>query len=551
MKKTFFLSIALFSFLFLSLNSQAQNPTKGKTNTSKPKPKPVKPTVKPAPASNGAAFTLEELKKNPNNVGRTKGSYNIKIKINGFKNVPMYLADNFGDKQYFRDTCFLDANGVGKFTGSPKLQHGMYMIVFPELNGYYELPITDDQDFSFESDTSMDDRRIKITGSIENESFAEYQKIRRLYGETRYKMDQDYKQAKTTGNKEQEQIIKTKMDTLDAQDARYRDNYIAKNPNYFLSKLFTAFKQIKVPDFDEKKDSLFGYKYFKNHYWDNVDFSSDALIRAPQGLLHNKLNEYIDKVIVQDPDSLIVAVDYIIGKTKPLSETNKYFIQSLTNKFQDRKIMCQDNVTIHMINKYYCTGTAWWYNDTAGFRKMCEESKKAVPTMCGKVAPDLNMEDTAGKLHRLYENLGKYTILFFYDPTCGHCKEVIPIVNAVFQKHKGIGLKVYAVSTENKYSEWMEMMRKKPELHEWINVCKTSRYYPWPINKYDYNIVANPTLFVLDQSGKIIGKKIDEHQLEYFIESLFYEDGIIKVKPVPPVEKKKEETQAPAPAPQN
>lgn len=73
MKKTFFLSITLFSVLFLSLNSHAQNATKGKSNTTKPKPKPVKPAVKPVPKSNGGAFTLQELKKNPNNVGRTKG----------------------------------------------------------------------------------------------------------------------------------------------------------------------------------------------------------------------------------------------------------------------------------------------------------------------------------------------------------------------------------------------------------------------------------------------------------------------------------------------
>ena len=97
--------------------------------------------------------------------------------------------------------------------------------------------------------------------------------------------------------------------------------------------------------------------------------------------------------------------------------------------------MCQDNVTIHMINNFYCTGRAWWYNDTAELRKMCEEGKKATPTMCGRIAPDLNMSDTAGNMHRLYDNLGKnLTILFFYDPTCGHCKEVIPVVNAVFQK---------------------------------------------------------------------------------------------------------------------
>jgi hypothetical protein len=185
--------------------------------------------------------------------------------------------------------------------------------------------------------------------------------------------------------------------------------------------LFKAFQNIKIPSNPNPKDSMFEYRYFRDHFWDNVDFNEAGLIRAPQGLLTSKLNDYIDKVSFQDPDSLVHAVDIAISKTVPYTETQKYFIQYLTNKFQERKIMCQDNITIHLINKYYCTGDAWWYDDTAGKRKMCEEAKKALPTMCGKVAPDLNMADTAGKMHRLYQNLGKYTILFFYDPTCGQC----------------------------------------------------------------------------------------------------------------------------------
>ncbi len=157
--------------------------------------------------------------------------------------------------------------------------------------------------------------------------------------------------------------------------------------------------------------------------------------------------------------------------------------------------------------------------------------------MCGKIAPDLNMADTAGKMHRLYENMGKFTIVFFYDPTCGHCKEVIPVVNAVFQKHKNNGIKVYAISTESKYDEWRKMMRERPELHEWMNVCKIDRYYPWPYNRADYNITANPTIFIIDEKGTILGKKIDEHQLEFFLESLMFEKGIISTKPSPPKEK--------------
>lgn len=519
-------------------------PAQSKSATAK---KPAGTTAKPPGKPNDPTKVNSSDKITNSNVGRAPGRYIIKVKLKGFKNVPLYLADNFGDKQYFRDTCYLNAAGEGVFTGSPKLQRGMYMIVFPEMNGYYELVMTDDQDFYFEADTSMDETHIKVTGSVENETFAEYQKVRSTYTRSRYDADQGYKKARAVNDQIRMAEFKGLMDTLDKKDLDYRESYMAKYPNHYLSRLFKAFKSIKIPVNPDPKDSMFEYRFYKNHFWDNIDFTESGLVRAPQGLLTSRLNDYIDRLSFQDPDSLCNAVDIAIDKTVPYTETQKYFVQYLTNKFQDRKIMCQDNVTIHLIDKYYCKGNSWWYDDTAGKRKMCEEARKALPTMCGKMAPDLMLADTLGKFHRLYENLGKFTIVFFYDPTCGHCKQVIPIVNEVFQKHKTHGLRVYAISTENKYTEWREMMRNRPELQEWVNVCKTDLHYPWPYYKYDYNIQANPTIFILDENGKIVGKKIDEHQLEFFLESLMFEKGLISTKPIPPKETKEESKDTPAP----
>lgn len=538
---SFTLVLALaFSASRNNLHAQGKTPqpkeaSKGKSVSDAADPKSAvksnQPVAAAAPAA--AAKTIDAR-----NVGRAPGKYSIKVKLKGFKNVDIFLADNFGDKQYFRDTCRLDANGVGTFTGSPKLQRGIYMVVFPGMDGYYELPITDDQEFYFEADTLMDETTVKVVGSLENEAFAEYQKLRAVNGKLRYQLEQEMKKAKSEGNDAVAKGLKTEIDTLIAQDSRFRDAYMAKNPGHLLTKLFKAFKQIHIPENPNPADSMFAFRYFKAHYWDNVDFSESGLIRAPQGLLTAKLNDFMDRISYQDPDSLVASVDQAISKTIPYTETQKYFIQYLTNKYQDKKIMCMDNVTIHLIHKYYCEGDAWWYDDTAQKRKMCEDARKSLPTLCGKTAPDLKMADTLGKYHRLYENLGLYTILFFYDPTCGHCKEVIPVVNKVFQKHKMNGIKVYAVSTENQYDEWRKMMRSRPELQEWINVCRTDRYFPWPIFKQDYNIVANPTIFILDAQGRILGKKIHEDQLEFFIESLLYDKGIIKTKPTPPKESK-------------
>lgn len=528
MKRIFLFKSFVFALLTLLSTDILWAQKSGKKETTVPATQVSNPTVT-SPTSSTSDFDY----KNP---GRAKGNYSIKVKIKGLQNVPLYLADNFGDKNYMRDTCILDDNGVGVFTGNPKLQRGLYLIVFPSMASYYELPITDDQDFYFEADTSMDESKVKVTGSEENEVFAQFQGKMYSYGRERYKLDQEFKKAKELNNTALSTFIKAQMDSMDKLNFKVRENYIAQYPNHLLTKIFKAFQPIKFPE-NVKLDSMQEYYFYKSHYWDNIDFTEDGLIRAPKGLLVNKLNDFIDRVVFQDPDSLVSAVDEVLGKTIIHTETQKYFVQYLTTKFQDRKIMCQDNVTVHMINTIYCQGKAWWYDDTANLRKMCDEAKKATPTMCGKIAPNLKMEDTSGRFHILYEKLGKVTIVFFYDPTCGHCKEVIPVVSKVHKKLKNKGVVVYAISTEGKYAEWKKLMQTNPDLSQWINVCKTDRYYPWPIYRQDYNITANPTLFVLDENAKIIGKKIDEHQLEFFVESILYEKGLIDYKPTVPKEK--------------
>lgn len=547
MNNKLLLKSALFAILGLtvSLNTWAQKPAPKPTGAKKPAATTNKPATPAAKSQQqgtpaGTSVNVGGMKFNVKNVGRAPGNYAIKVRIKGFKNVNIFLADNFADKQYFRDTCKLDATGTGTFTGAPKLQRGMYMIVFPELNFWFELPITDDQVFTFEADTTMDETKIKVEGSVENEAFVKYQTQRALNGRKRYELEQQIKIAENAGNAELKKALTDQRDSLDKFDFNFRDNYIKNNPTHLLTKIFKGFQAIKIPTNPNPSDSMFEYNYYKTHYWDNIDFSESGLIRAPQGLLTRKIDDYIDKVVIQDYDSLTKAVDFCIGKTLPYTEIQKYFVQYLTQKFQDRKVMCQDNVTIHLISKYYCTGSAWWYDDTTGKKKMCEEATKAIPTMCGKIAPDLNLSDTAGNFHRLYQNMGKFTIVFFYDPTCSHCKAAIPIVNAVYQKYKAYGVKIYAIASEGKYIEWKKMVKDNKEIQDWLNVCKTNEYYPWPYNRYYYNIQSNPTMFILDENAKILGKKIDENQLEFFLGSLLFEKGLIKEKPTPPKEKPEE-----------
>ena len=84
---------------------------------------------------------------------------------------------------------------------------------------------------------------------------------------------------------------------------------------------------------------------------------------------------------------------------------------------------------------------------------------------------------------------------------------------------------MYAVGAESKHKEWIEYLDKNPQMNLWVNVCHTDRYWPWPINKANYNIFANPVIFLLDDEKKILGKRIDENKLEEYLIVIMMDKG--------------------------
>jgi hypothetical protein len=109
---------------------------------------------------------------NPN----SKNWYEIKAQIKPFKNGHYFLAYHFGNKQFLIDSAKLDLNGSATFKGDKKLQGGIYMIVFPEKNGWIECIVDQQQHFTIFADTSNLVKSISFTGSTDNVIFNDYQK---------------------------------------------------------------------------------------------------------------------------------------------------------------------------------------------------------------------------------------------------------------------------------------------------------------------------------------------------------------------------------------
>ncbi|MBN4051579.1 DUF5106 domain-containing protein [bacterium AH-315-M05] len=444
----------------------------------------------------------------PAKPGQAAGGYKIKIKVNGIKDTVCYLAGYYGPKQYYKDTARVDANGVFVFEGKDELPGGIYSAILPG-NTYFEF-IVNEQDFYLETDTSNYIQNMKVKGSLENTLFYDHFQVVAALQKESGELREMLKNIKD--NKDSTDLINKKLRSINKEVGDYKLKIIRENPQTLLAKIFKSMEDPKIPEPPKDEngniiDSLFQYHYLKEHYFDNVDFSDERLLRTP--VYHSRLMKYMQKMTPQIPDSINSSADHVIEKAKANKDMFRYTLHKIINTYETSKIMGMDAVFVHLAEKYYMTNQAYWV-DSVQLYKISERVRKLKPILIGKQAPPIyHIKDRSGKLIPLYSVDAKYLILIFWDPDCGHCKKDMPKIKDVYEKYKEKGVKAYAVCTEVERDKWIAFVDKYQLT--WINVADFDFRSPF---RELYDISSTPKIFLLDKDKKIIAKQIGSEQLD-------------------------------------
>jgi len=458
--------------------------------------------------------------------GRMDGEYHLRFKINGLKTgETVFLADHHIGGKYLRDTAVVDKKGVAEFTGNKLLQRGMYLFVLPGKSDFFEFLIDDDQDFTIKTDTSYYEhdyyKNMKVEGSDENTWFVGYQNQKTQIIERIMEIDAEIKKDSTEENLA---IWNPKRNKLLEEKMSSDSLFVAEHPTSMLSRFLLALMPIDVPEAPKDEngiiDSTWKYTYFKNHYWENVDFNEDALVRMPVNVLKTKMDFYFDNVIVPDADSCINACNNILLQAQNSIENEKYIIWYLTNRFESSKIMGLDRVFVHMALSQYCQGRTWWVDSTTT-AKMCENAYRRSYSLIGAQAADLQLKNQDSVWINTNSIKAPYTILMFWDPTCGHCKETMPKIAKLYEENKDKGWKVITLASGNKKKEWYEYLAAHPEISEFTNLLRgevLEQRYADALQAY--YVIASPTIFLLDENKKIVANRIDAEKIVEFIAHL-------------------------------
>ena len=449
----------------------------------------------------------------------SQDGYKIKIKIKGLKEKDtLLLGHHFADKMYADDTAFVDKNGWAIFEGKKKLDGGIYVVIVPSLKRrYFEFLMDNVQQMTLETDTTDFIKNMKVNGSNENNLFFEWQRTMSNLEKQMRPIQEKLNMHKN--NKDSSDYYKNKALEIDKKRKEYWQNTIKNNPNALLTKILKVLTPIEIPEFNlpentPKRDSLirlYQYVYHKDHYWDNVDFSDDRLLRTP--FIHQKLQDFYKNVVLMNPDSLTKEAIKVIELTRK----NKYFFQYVVvfsvNYFETSQIMGMDRIFVNLAERYYLKGECWWADSTL-INKIGDRVKKLKPNLIGEIAPDLKMEDINGMWHQLKYIKADYIILAFFEPSCGHCKKEIPKLHEYYKTVKDSGIVVFAVYTQHDKDEWKKFIEEK-QLDDWINVWDK---YNFTNFRNLYDIYSTPVIYILDKQKKIIAKRIGVEQIEKFIQ---------------------------------
>jgi thiol-disulfide isomerase/thioredoxin len=446
-----------------------------------------------------------------------QSGYKIDFKIKGWKDTTAFLGHYYGEQTYLKDTANVNSQGVFSFDGAKTLPQGVYFVVLAQSK-IFDFVVGFDQRFNLETSDEDYIRNMKVTDEdnklfFENMAFnMERHKeaepfVKILQDSTLVKDDPRKKTAQESFSKVNEKVI------------AYQDDIISKYPTTLTARIFKITKQIEIPDPPKKPDgsvdSSFQFRYYREHFFDNFDLSDDALIRLPRPFYQEKLKEYLGKLFVPEPDTVTKAIVKLANKAKKNQETYKYLVWNCLVNYQTPEIMGLDRVYVNLYDKYYASGEMnFWINDKTK-QSLKDYAEKLRGSLVGDQGRNLQMQDQNLQPRSLYDIKKKYTLLFFYDPDCGHCREETPKLVEFYNKNKSrFDLEVFAVAADTSMQKMKDFI-KEFKTSSWVNV-NGPRSYQGHYGK-SYYAEQTPTLYILDNKKKIIAKKPPIDKLEDFL----------------------------------
>jgi thiol-disulfide isomerase/thioredoxin len=455
-------------------------------------------------------------------------AYKITANFNHQPGSYLYLGYYFGEKKFLLDSALIDKKGKATFSGSNTLTGGLYIIVDPAKSRFFDVVIDKEPFFEVDIDTAFVLKG--IIGSEENNQLEAYKQA-----SARIFMDYPNWQSQlmSSKNKKDSTAAQEKISAAVKQSEQWRDSFILKQPDSYVSLLFRLMGEpaYNLKNASTKEDTLAAFQSYKRNYWKDIPIGDARLLRTP--MFEARVTKYMEQIVSRDPDSMKTEIDKFILYSRSDTTMFKYYVSRFTNEYMNPNFMGLDVIFLHLFEKYYQTNMVTWLNEKDK-ELIYNRAYNLMGNIVGKPAAALNLLDTLARPKSLYDVKAPYTLLVFWDPDCGHCREQVPQIDSLYNTAwnktgmKLIGVLVDTIRKDN--SSWPEVRKK------WVQFIADKKLKGWdhwyetldmrnenisksiPNFRQNYDVYQTPTIYLLDEQKRIIAKKISPEQIHDFLE---------------------------------
>jgi thiol-disulfide isomerase/thioredoxin len=452
--------------------------------------------------------------------------YEISVQLKPFKNCNVILAYYYGDQLKIVTTTYLNNNSEAVFKGNTKLHQGIY-VVYEETNkGNVDFLVDSNQHFSVQAEFGDTYQLINFLNSSENELLKNYKQFMAF---KQVDISNYREQLASTTYQADSVVLIHQLRLINDTIQQYREDLIAKYPGTFFSTLLVAMKEPILPEkLQNPKDSAdsAAVKYYtKIHFWDGVNFWDGRLTYTP--FFSSKLEKYYTEVVGLKADSAIKQIDWMMSTAGANEEMTHLVLEKLFFGTMYHQYKWEDAVFIHLFEKYIAQKTYTWLQPEDR-KTLTDHAYLLMANNKGTKAYEIMLPGLEAQKESLLGVKARYTLLCFWDVTCSHCRETLPVLDSLYQANwKNKGLKIYAVSVESdgNRDNWLSYI-KAYHLEEWTNVYYSMNEEKEKVESgakpalQPYNIWYYPSFYLLDQDKRFMAKKLSYPQIAELINSI-------------------------------
>lgn len=439
----------------------------------------------------------------------------IKMEASLWPDTTVLLAKYYGGQILVVDTFITNSKGKAELHIDSLLTPGIYAIYYPDKS-VSDILIDKEQQFHISIKGADYANDIIIKGAPNTVAFQAYQQFMHEKQRQRQVVIKSYKTNKE--NSDSVTLYKATLNSLDKEVNDKWDEIETKFPNSFFSFFIKSLKSVDIPKEligDSQELQLARYNYAINHYYKYLPLNDPRSLRTPQ--IGNKIDDYMSKVLIQHPDTIIRRALLLVDSSASNEKTFQYVTQKMINFSTKSEMMGMDKLFYNIATKYYLTGKATWA-DTTLISKISERVEHIKNNLIGVKAKDLILESPSGEYFSLHQVDAPFTVVYFWEPGCSHCKKITPQLQAqVYERFKDKGLNIYAVYTQHDKAEWEDYINEN-KIYNWTHVYDPYNHSNF---RYNYDITATPLIFILDKDKNIIAKKTSIETTVLILDRLF------------------------------